>query len=280
MNIKVLATDLDGTLIPLPGNQQNKSDLQTLQLQLKQHGVTLLFVTGRSYSSAQQAIQEHDLPIPDWMICDVGTSIFKAKESADFERANEYSDHLTSLTKTFPLSELLEEVQHRSGLRFQEQEKQGAFKLSFYTEANELEPQVEVLQNWITERGLPYSVVSSHDPENFSGLIDILPFGVSKAYALSWWARRHDIKDLEIAFAGDSGNDLAALTAGYHAIIVSNAHPKVANEVCQLHHASQRTEQLFQCSHPASSGVLEALLHFTQSNTPGDKSKVADNESR
>ena len=53
----VLATDLDGTLIPLDGNQQNQSDLQTLAAELERNDVTLVFVTGRHFESATRAME-------------------------------------------------------------------------------------------------------------------------------------------------------------------------------------------------------------------------------
>ena len=264
MAIKVLATDLDGTLIPLSGNEANRTDLQTLQLQLQRQNVMLVFVTGRSFSLVEQAIQESCLPTPGWMICDVGTSILKATAGGSFEIVSEYANHLATLTKACPVFELIDHMIDRPGLRLQEPEKQGAFKLSVYTDGEALDEQSQTLQTWINKNRLPYAIISSHDPESQLGLIDLLPIGVSKAYALNWWATEHHVRQLDIAFAGDSGNDLAALTAGYRTILVSNAHPGIAEEVRRFYSKADRIERLFRCSQPASSGVLEGLLHFTK----------------
>jgi len=72
---RVLATDLDGTLIPLNGSDSNVSDLATLAEQLRPNNVQLVFVTGRHFESVTAAINEDRLPKPDWIFCDVGTTI-------------------------------------------------------------------------------------------------------------------------------------------------------------------------------------------------------------
>ena len=77
---KILATDLDGTLIPLPGNQANAADLAELTRLIPNRCVTLVFVTGRHLESVEAAIIEHGLPIPDWIICNVGTSLFQKSD--------------------------------------------------------------------------------------------------------------------------------------------------------------------------------------------------------
>ena len=61
---RVLATDLDGTLIPLAGIEQNEFDLRTLASQLEQQRVMLVFVTGRHLASVVGAIQQFQLPPP------------------------------------------------------------------------------------------------------------------------------------------------------------------------------------------------------------------------
>ncbi len=58
----VLATDLDGTLIPLANDEQNQRDLRQLKAELSDRDLSLVFVTGRHFESVQQAIAEYHLP--------------------------------------------------------------------------------------------------------------------------------------------------------------------------------------------------------------------------
>ena len=89
-NKGVLATDLDGTLIPLDDCSQNQSDLKCLTEKIRELGFLLVFVTGRHISSVQKAITEFSLPLPDWIICDVGTSIFRTTNTGQFEPVEQY----------------------------------------------------------------------------------------------------------------------------------------------------------------------------------------------
>lgn len=259
---QVLATDLDGTLIPLVGDEQNRADLRTLARELKNNGITLGFVTGRHLASVLRAIQEFRLPLPDWIICDVGTSLFESSESGDFRPIGAYEEHLQERISAMPLGALRELVEPIRGLRLQEPEKQGRFKLSFYTDAAELEQLVRLLKIELERSVAPYSVIQSVDPFTGQGLIDLVPAEVSKAHALQWWCAETGLSRDAIVFAGDSGNDLAALTAGYRAIVVANAAPNVVRRAADEHRAAGWEARLFLARGKATSGVLEGCRWF------------------
>jgi len=108
----------------------------------------------------------------------------------------------------------------------------------------------------------PWSLISSIDPFTGDGLIDVLPKGVSKASAIEWWASQQGLSQDEIVFAGDSGNDAAALSAGYLVVTVGNARESVVNETCQAHIASGWTDRHHHSERPATSGVLDGLTQF------------------
>ena len=109
---------------------------------------------------------------------------------------------------------------------------------------------------------IPYSVVQSVDPFTGSGLIDLLPKGVSKAYALAWWSQHVGLNSTAIVCAGDTGNDLAALTAGYRAIVVGNAERSLAKQVQEVHQRAGWSDRLYLARKPATSGVLEGCRWF------------------
>ena len=105
---QVLATDLDGTFVPLSGNSRNQADLKTIAEKLRQHEITLTFVTGRHLESVQRAIVEHALPKPDWIICDVGTTIYENVGRNSFREVDSYRSHLDSIVATCPIAKLRE----------------------------------------------------------------------------------------------------------------------------------------------------------------------------
>lgn len=258
---KVLATDLDGTLIPLENHPENERDLSFLADNLASHDVTLTFVTGRHLASVQDAIERYSLPQPDWVICDVGTSIYH-HDASEFHLANPYVEHLQSIVGEDSTEVVREKFSHWETLRLQEEEKQGVFKLSFYCDATQLKSLVTKLQDALAEHAMPYSVIGSVDPFNGDGLIDLLPTNVSKAHALQWWTRHTGLANEEAVFAGDSGNDLAALTAGYRTIVVGNADRALADTVRAHFERSQQLDRLYLAEKTATSGVLAGCRHF------------------
>jgi hydroxymethylpyrimidine pyrophosphatase-like HAD family hydrolase len=259
---QILATDLDGTLIPLDADPQNQADLQTLAREFATRNLTLIYVTGRHFASAMQAIRDCRLPPPAWLICDVGTTIFQRQASGRFELVDAYRQHQDQIIAPLPIDTLRQQLLSIDGLRLQEPESQGRFKLSFYADAARLDDLVARLQRELEQRAAPYSMIPSTDPFTGDGLIDLLPATVSKEHALAWWVQHSGANPDAVVFSGDSGNDLAALTAGYRAILVGNADRSVAQQVYESHRESGWKDRLYLARGKATSGVLEGCRWF------------------
>lgn len=256
----VLATDLDGTLIPLDNDPIQQRDLQCLKKHFQSQADTLVFVTGRHLESALQAIDEHLLPKPDWIICDVGTSIYHYPNDGSVVLSREYSELLSELTAQVSLPAVRERLANHTELRLQEPEKQGAFKLSFYVTPSRVRSLAQQLTKELCNE--PFEVISSLDPGGEQGLIDVLPRNVSKAFALQWWARATNRCNYEIVYSGDSGNDLAPLTAGFLAVVVGNAEPSLIAQVRSAPIAAGGERRLYIAQASATSGVLEGCRHY------------------
>jgi len=258
---RVLCTDLDGTLIPLPECDRNQSDLAELREQIAEQNIPLVFVTGRHLEIVEEAIAEHDLPQPDWIICDVGTTICE-KSNAAWSPLTAYAEHLSAICSMLPLPRLREELKGFDTLTLQEEAKQGRFKLSYYVKVSQLERTTREISTWLKARQAPYTLISSVDPFSGDGLIDLLPQGISKAAAVDWWSQHRGYEKQEVVFAGDSGNDLAALVAGYCSIVVGNADPQLAQQVTAAHRQQGWDNRLHLAQSPATSGVLEGGRFF------------------
>ena len=258
---RVLATDLDGTLIPLDGNERNLQDLETLRNHLATHSIELIFVTGRHLEIVEEAVVRHQLPPPNWVICDVGTSIYQSSQTG-WRPVSAYQQHLDAICAQFPRPELQRRLVGTDALTLQEPQKQRPFKLSYYVDQRELPSIADRLRQWLREQSAPWSLIESIDPFTGDGLIDLLPSDVSKAYAVDWWRQQGGFDREEIVFAGDSGNDLAALVAGYRAIVVGNADRNLADRVQQHHSRQGWTDRLHLAQAVATSGVLEGIQAF------------------
>jgi hypothetical protein len=158
-----LFTDLDGTLIPLDASPQNVSDLQELKRFLPKHGIGLVFVTGRHLQSTCQAIEEFALPDPEWIICDVGTTVIDAS-SSELVPDPDYMNELANRTGGWNAERLVGELKLPRSVRLQETEKQANFKISFYANASELTDIVSEFKQQLKNADAPYGIISSVDP--------------------------------------------------------------------------------------------------------------------
>ncbi|MCA9173406.1 MAG: HAD-IIB family hydrolase [Planctomycetales bacterium] len=267
--LRVLSTDLDGTLIPLPEHGENSRDLKQLADEIATHRLTLVYVTGRHFESARGAMAEHGLPEPDWLICDVGTSIFRRSAVEGYIEAQTYLHHQTAILAGYAIEQLQQRLSSIDALTLQEPEKQGRFKLSYYADAKRLDELASEIRRRLDETKAPFTLIESVDPFNGDGLLDLLPRGVSKAYALRWWAEQTDRVRESIVFAGDSGNDLAALSAGYCAIVVGNADRSLAARATSEHLEQGWLDRLYLAQAHATSGVLEGWRWFRNAQRKG-----------
>lgn len=258
----VLATDLDGTLIPFANQTQQQAALQWLHENHHAHSIGLVFVTGRNFHSVQEAITQFQLPIPDWIICNVGASIYQRTASGEFQVSRAYETTLDQIVSHLPISNLAAGFSSHPAMRLQREGNQTRHKLS-YIAAADLLPALEIeLQNHLQALAAPYSLITSVDPFDGDGMIDFLPQNVSKAFALDWWTQTNNVSPAQIVFAGDSGNDLAALIAGYRTILVGNADLTLAKKVHAAHRNYSGGAKFFAARQHATAGVLEGCRWF------------------
>lgn len=258
---RLLATDLDGTFLPLPGNRDNLAALETFRRARAENRPGLIFATGRHLESVRAAMDEQALPVPDWIICDVGTSIHR-RNGGSFEPYVPFETHLAEQTRGRTRDNVETLLDGLDGLALQSSERQQRFKISYLCDAADTERLAGAIQRRLQDARLPYACLSSLDPFQGHGLLDVLPSGASKAAALLWLATHADFAPDEVVFSGDSGNDFAALVCGFRAILVANAAPELAERARRELAARGRADRLFLATLPATSGVLQGCRHF------------------
>lgn len=257
----VLATDLDGTLIPLPGEPANQADLATLEQSLRHADATLVYATGRHFESVMEAAEEYALPRPDWIVCDVGSAIYQRKED-NYEVFSAYETHLADTSDDIDRQAIENVLDSIKGLELQALDHQQRFKISYQSAADTVDSLVETIQARLAESELPYDCMGSVDPFSNLGLLDVMPRGVSKAYALLWLSTHANFRPDAVIYSGDSGNDYAALASGFRAIIVANGSPGLADKVGVTLQERGLPNRLYVAQGKATSGVLEGCRHF------------------
>jgi len=257
----VLATDLDGTLIPLPGNTENTNDLKIISSKLSGSAVQLVYATGRHFESVIEARESHQLPTPEWIVCDVGSAIYK-RAGDTFKPFELYQNHLSDICGTINRAVIEETLAKVEGLKPQPPDHQQPFKISYLSSASTVEGLVDEINELLRAEQLPFDCMGSLDPFQNCGLLDVMPSGVSKAYALIWLSEHANFTPDQVIYSGDSGNDYAALTSGFRAIIVANASESLITKTTASLKARKLEERLFIASKSATSGVLEGCLRF------------------
>jgi len=274
----ILATDLDGTLIPLASNNAESTAtiprddfsgdcpqrraLSTLCRLADADELEIIFVTGRHHDSVISVMSAEGLPSPRWIICDVGTTLLCRAEHQPYLPLQAYVNHLDAIVGRFDTGQLARATADLDGLVLQEPEKQGRHKLSFYCDRDRIDTIVEAVERRLVEVAAPYRIVSSVDPFNGDGLIDLLPLGTDKSSALAWWADHSGYEKSRIVFAGDSGNDFAALTSGFRSILVGNADRTLARRIVEHHQKNGTEDRVYLARSPATAGVLEGCVWF------------------
>ena len=283
--LPVLASDLDGTLLPLSADYRPRhashaapsvppdipehrdglveqlQALDTLRQRVAAERLELVFVTGRHWQSVWELLQRQSLPRPNWVICDVGTSILR-REGQEYHPLPEYEGHLQHIVGDIVAAALLNWVDEYDDCVLQEPEKQGAYKRSYYCSSRRLVEHGQRIERILERHRLPYGVVSSVDPFTGAGLIDLLPKGCDKFSALQWWTRRQGVAEEELVFAGDSGNDWAALTSRCKSIVVGNASPSLVRRVLAHHRQAGTLDCVYVARAEATAGVLEGCRWF------------------
>jgi len=258
---RVLGTDLDGTFIPLPESPENVRDLGILTDMMAQGGRETVFATGRHFESVLEAIDTHGLPTPEWMVCDVGSSVYRAS-SKGYELYQPYADHLGGMIGQMNRDSVELLLKNVDGMELQEKASQGPFKISYFTNVSNLKVLTETVAAICDQEKLPFTCMSSVDPFTDVGLIDLLPAGVSKAFALIWLSTHADFRPEELVYAGDSGNDYAALVAGFRSIAVGNMEASLVQKIQKEMAAKNASDRFYAATEKGTSGVLEGCRHF------------------
>jgi sucrose-6F-phosphate phosphohydrolase len=271
METILLCCDLDRTLIP-NGEQPESAQARPLLNRLAGYPkLRLSYVSGRDKRLVQQAISEYHLPQPDFVIGDVGTTLYRIR-SNDWQVDTDWQQHIgkdwNGLTRD-DIAELL--IDHSSReLWLQPPKKQNTYKLSYFTGPKIDSKKLTGDLNTILQANfVSANLIWSRDEAENCGLLDILPASANKLEAICFLMAQEGIEESRTVFAGDSGNDLDALSSGLQAILVKNAAEDVRRQAVAALERNKMGDRLylargnlFSLNGNYSSGVIEGLAHF------------------
>lgn len=273
LNMKILATDLDRTLLPNGSWPPDPGAIELFNELTEKHKVLVVYVTGRNLRLSEEAINEFGIRHPHVLIGDVGTSIRKY-EQGEWSHDLGWDAHVRDTSPKWDADAVREIVAGIDGMREQEREHCGPFKQSYYVEHErneEVLKQVEAL----VKGNFDEVIIYSYDSQSGDGLLDFLPQSATKQTALEYIAEEFGTDKSEVVFCGDSGNDVFPLTAGFSGVMVRNADDQLVANVAQaaqanpelkIYHARGGFNNL---SGYYTSGVIEGAYHYGLFNDAG-----------
>lgn len=264
--MRILATDLDRTLLPNGSWPADPGAIDLFNQLTEQQDVMVVYVTGRNLDLAERAIREFGIRHPDVLIGDVGTSI-RRFEHGTWQTHEGWEDHVRRTSPRWDAGAVRDAVVGIDGLTEQEPEHCGPFKQSYYVEHDRREAVLEGVDQRIRGR-FDEVVIYSFDSLSGKGLLDFLPHSATKQTALEYLSREVGANKADVVFCGDSGNDIFPLTAGFAGVLVRNADEQLVAEVRQAVENNPELKAYFATggfkglNGYYTSGVIEGAYHY------------------
>ena len=264
-------TDLDRTLIP-NGQQPESSQARAYFARfVSQLEVSLAYVTGRHLALIEQAIAEYELPQPDFVVADVGTSIYEKESCGEgWQRSVNWDQELAVDWRQQTAKDLAGLIQQIPNCRLQEDEKQGLHKLSCYINLTApIQSAISQVKEVFEKAQIKANFIWSIDEQANVGLLDILPQRANKYEAITFLMKNHDFYLYNTIFSGDSGNDRDVLISPIKSIIVANAHRELKQQLLTEVQSFQRKDTLYFAmgefiglNGNYSAGIVEGICHY------------------
>ena len=246
-----LVVDLDGTF--LEGTISDKEALYTYINHYREE-ICLVFCTGRCIEHVNNALEDTQIPKPDIIICDVGTTIYDFSGRAAIKKIQ--SDIASLWPGQETIASALDDHPH-----LQLQNISFRYRRSYNIQD---ESSVEIIKQ--KAESLNCDALFSHGV-----FVDILPKNINKGSTLIKLIEALDIDPDSVLTAGDTMNDFSMLTLDFKSVVLSNASDS-------LKQAAATSPNTYFSKAPGTKGILEALIHFellaSQSYSKGDPDNI------
>jgi len=264
--MRVLATDLDRTLLPNGSWEADSNAIDLFNDLTEKHDALVVYVTGRNLNLTQNAIKEYGVRFPNILCGDVGTTIRKF-ENGNWQFDDGWTEHIKRASPRWDAAAIRELVADVDGMQEQESEHLNQFKQSYYVDMTKKDAALEEIEKRVKGK-YDEVIVYSFDSQDNKGLIDFLPESATKQTALEYVAKEYDCPKEEVVFCGDSGNDIFPLTAGFSGVLVKNADDQLVENVKQAMEEKPSLKVYFAkgdfkgLSGYYTSGVIEGAYHY------------------
>jgi sucrose-6F-phosphate phosphohydrolase len=265
----LLCTDLDRTLLPNGAQPESKHARQRFARLAAHPQVCLAYVSGRDRVLVQKAIKNFQIPVPDYVIADVGSTIYQVVEG-EWQHWQAWEDEIGQDWQGWHHRDLHASLKGLRDLRLQPMSKQNTHKLSYYVPLYvKHQALLETIYGHFSQQGLQVNLIWSIDEQANIGLLDILPASAGKRHAIEFLMQQLGYSLDETVFAGDSGNDISVMESPIHSVLVANANKEVKQQAIQHAAANEQLNSLYIAqgnylgmNGNYSAGILEGVAHY------------------
>ncbi|AOC96650.1 Mannosylfructose-phosphate synthase [Flavobacterium anhuiense] len=238
----LLVSDIDGTLIEPKLANPGLKELKT-HLMNRTDKMAFAMASGRNLALVKKVIDEEEFPLPDFIICSVGTEIYYTN-GKDYILDKGWAKFLAGRWKR---EEILNKLKAIKWIKLQEEEAQNPYKISYYYDKEQYNH-----DELITVLGTGWykvNIIPSHGQ-----FLDFIPKRASKGNAIKFLCRKWSIPLGNVIAAGDSGNDVDMFRGPVKGIIVGNRSAELM--------AYETTKSIYVAKTSASEGILEGLKYY------------------
>ena len=265
----LLCTDMDRTLIPNGPQPESASARNIFHQLVARNEITLAYVTGRHLAIILQAINTYQLPKPDYIISDVGSTIYESGPQG-WTHWQEWENEIAPCWANKSHADIKALLNDLSLLRLQEVQKQNTHKLSYYVPLHaDREQLIQDIESRLQQAKVRAGIIWSIDEPAAIGLIDIVPANASKRHAIEFLMEKQNFHIQDTVFAGDSGNDLQVITSPIQSVLVANTSDEVRNLALEQTQQQGLEDTLYIAlgdfygmNGNYSAGIIEGLAHF------------------
>jgi HAD superfamily hydrolase (TIGR01484 family) len=266
----LICTDLDRTLIPNGPQSESEGVRQRFARFCSRPEVELVYVTGRHRALIEQAISNYCLPVPDYAIADVGTTIYRVGRSRAWERETAWDNEIAADWNGRGHAEIKAMLSDLQPLRLQENTKQNQHKLSYYVPMHSDRGGLSAtIKQRLDANNVAARLIWSDDEPAGVGLLDVTPQRASKYHAIKALMRTLAIDETKTVFAGDSGNDLEVLSSAIPAVLVANGQQQIRDQATRQAALLGHIDQLYIAKGDFNgmngnyaAGILEGIAHY------------------
>jgi sucrose-6-phosphatase len=266
----LVCTDLDRTLIPNGVQPESASARRHFAQLAQQPQIMLAYVSGRHRELVQYAIDEYELPQPQYIIGDVGTTIYTVNANGQWSLLEAWESSLDRDWQHLSREELSRTLAGMDALQLQEPEKQNRHKLSFYVPPPVDQEQLKTaVSEALGAKGISARQVWSIDDIAGVILLDIVPLQAGKYHAIKALQALAGFSDANTVFSGDSGNDMEVLASPVPSTLVANSSPQLQQQATEMSAAAGNSNCLYiACGDfrgmngNYSAGILEGIAHY------------------